>query len=458
MRKLVSFAIIVLLTCSCSVYKKYERPSSISADNAFGDDVQSKDTVTIADIKWNEFFRDPCLQALISEALKNNIDVNTAAQRVKQSEASLKVAKLSFLPSFSFEPSFGTETSKKYDPTKFTYDVPIKASWEIDVAGKLLGKKRKAKAAYEQSLVYQRYIQTQVVSSVANCYYTLLMLDAQMEISQKTAESWKANVRTMKAMKKAGMTNEASIARSEASSCSIDASLFDLEYDIRNVQNSLALLLGTTPKEFARGKIEDQVFDEHLAIGIPAQMLSRRPDVMFAEKNLEQAFYATSIARSSMYPSLTLTGSGGWENTISNPSTWFLSFAAKLVAPIFNAGQRRAQLRIAQSQQEEALLAFRQALLKAGGEVNNALAKCKASRGKTDLRQRQIDALESAVNSTQQLMRLSESTYLEVLTAQQSLLSAQLLQISDRFQALQGVVNLYKALGGGADPVAETGK
>lgn len=453
MRKTLILTILVLVAASCSVFRKYERPKDISADGVYGVGVETADSTTVADIPWSAFFRDAKLRALITEALESNSDVLIAEQRIAASYQGLRTARLAYVPSVSFDPQIGTATSKKYDPTQFTYDIPLDVTWDIDINGKMLGKKRRAKASYESAIIHQRVVRSRVIAAVANAYYTLLMLDAQMEISRQTSESWKMNVRTMKAMKSAGMTNEASISRSEASAYAIDASLVDLEYDIREVQNSLSLILGCAPCDFERGRIDEQEFDEHISIGVPALLLSRRPDVMYAEKALEQAFYNTSVARADLYPSLRLTGSGGWENTLSNPSTWFFSFAAQLVAPIFNGGQRRAAVKVAEAQQKETAIAFRQTLLKAGSEVNDALAKCKASRGKADLRQKQIDALASAVNSTQQLMRHSQSTYLEVITAQQALLAAQLLQASDKLQALQGVVNLYTALGGGGEKV-----
>jgi outer membrane protein TolC len=252
----------------------------------------------------------------------------------------------------------------------------------------------------------------------------------------------------MKAMKEAGMTNEASISRTEANSCSIDASTFDLEYQLAKAKNSFALLLGTTPQDFPRGELNGVDFKQQLLVGVPAQLLSRRPDVQQAEYELQLAFYNTNIAHANLYPSLTLSGDGAFKGS---PATWAFSFLGKLVQPLFNAGSNRANYKIAQSKQREALLNFHHKLLEAGNEVNTALAQCRAARSKTALRIRQIETLESSVYSTRQLMSHSEATYLEVLTAQQALLSARLQQISDRFEGIQGVINLYRALGGGVD-------
>ena len=446
MKKILLILGIATLLTSCTIYTKYSRPEEISTKNLYGN-IEKADTTTMADISWREFFTDKYLQGYIEQGLKNNIDMRLAAERVSQAELALQSAKLAFIPSFGFEPQIGAGVN-----SSFAYTLPVKASWEIDILARNINAKRKAEAALEYNRLYRRSVQTALVAAIANNYYTLLMLDAQLRISRSTSASWKENVRTMKAMKEAGMTNEASISRTEANSCSIDASLFDLEYSLAQAQNSLALLLGITPQDFPRSELNGVDFKQELFVGVPAQLLSRRPDVQQAEYNLRIAFHNTNIAHANLYPSLTLTGEGAFKGS---PATWVLSFVGKLVQPIFNAGANRANYKIAQSQQREAVLEFEHKLLEAGSEVNTALAQCRAARSKTNLRIRQIETLESSVYSTRQLMSHSEATYLEVLTAQQSLLSARLQQVSDRFEGIQGVINLYRALGGGVDTSVE---
>ena len=443
MKKIILVLGIATLFTSCSIYKKYSRPEDISTKNLYGN-IEKADTTTMADISWREFFTDKYLQGYIEQGLKNKIDMKLAAERVSQAELALQTAKLAFIPSFGFEPQIGAGLN-----SSFAYTLPIKASWEIDIMARNINAKRKAEASLEYNRLYRRSVQTALVSAIANNYYTLLMLDAQLRISRATSASWKDNVRTMKAMKEAGMTNEASISRNEANSCSIDASLHDLEYSLVQAQNAFALLLNVTPQDFPRGKLNGTDFKQELFIGVPAQLLSRRPDVQQAEYELQLAFYNTNIAHANLYPSLTISGDGAFNGT------WALSFLGKLVQPIFNAGANRANYKIAQSQQREAVMHFHHKLLEAGNEVNTALAQCRSARSKTDLRIRQIENLEKAVYSTRQLMSHSEATYLEVLTAQQALLSARLQQVSDRFEGIQGVINLYRALGGGVDTSVE---
>ena len=442
MKKIVLVLSIVAIFTSCSIYKKYSRPEEISTDKLYGN-IEKADTTTMADISWREFFTDPHLQGYIEQGLKNNIDMHLAAERISQAELALQSAKLAFIPSFSIEPSIGAGVGEK-----FSYAVPVKASWEIDILARNINAKRKAEATLEYNKLYRRSVQTALVAAIANNYYTLLMLDAQMRVSRSTSASWRENVRTMKAMKEAGMTNEASISRTEANSCSVDASIHDLQYSLTKALNSFALLLGVTPQDFPRGELNGVDFKQELFIGVPAQLLSRRPDVKQAEYELQLAFYNTNIAHANLYPSLTLTGNIGLEG---GPAAFVLDFVGKLVQPIFKAGSNRANYKIAQSKQREAVLNFQHKLLEAGSEVNTALAQCNSARNKTNLRIRQIETLESSVYSTRQLMSHAEATYLEVLTAQQSLLSARLQQISDRFEGIQGVINLYRALGGGVD-------
>ena len=458
MRKLVAYSIVavtvVMVFGGCSIYSHYSRPDDISTEGLFGENVSTVDSTSIASIGWREFFTDPQLQELIEYGLQNNIDLKVAESRIIEAEAALRTARLSYYPSFSFSPQ-GTLSTYNFDGWGKKYELPVDISWEVDVAGRLFNKKNKARVAYEQSLVNRRSVQTQLISAIANSYYTLLMLDSQLEVSRSTSANWRENVRIMKAMKEAGMTNEASVSQTEANSCSIDASLFDLERQISQVENSLSLILGDAPHSIPRGRLDQQKIRTELLVGVPAQLLSNRPDVQGAELDLAQAYYTTNLARAAFYPSVNLGGTLGWTNSagsaLTNPGQFLLSFVGGLVQPIFNAGSNRAQLKIAQAQQEQAKLAFVQALLSAGSEVNDAIMQCQTARNKTDVRKRQIAALESAVVSTQQLMRHGESTYLEVLTAQQNLLQAQLSQIADRFEGIQGMINLYQALGGGSN-------
>lgn len=429
--KLITLSVSCLLLSSCGIYTTYERPSDINTDGLYGQDLNEEavavDTASIASLSWRELFTDSHLQTLIEHALQSNTDLLSAQQRIKEAEATLSSAKLAYLPLFMLTPQGGVSS---FDKSKgsWTYTGIASASWEIDIFGKLTNAKRRSKALYLQSLEYEQAVSTSLIANVANLYYTLLMLDEQYRISEETAVNWRESVRTMRAMMAAGMTNEASVSQSEANCRQVEASLLDLKQQIKEVENSLSILLGEVPGGIERGHLAGQDFPEDLTVGVPLQLLSRRPDVKSAELSLASAFYSTNAARSAFYPSITLSGTAGWTNSagnmIINPGKLLLSAVGALTQPLFNKGLNIAQLKIAKAQQEEAKLAFQQALLNAGSEVNNALTQVQTARGKTELRTGQITSLENAVRSTQLLMQHGTSTYLEVLTAQQSLLSA----------------------------------
>ena len=439
---------------ACSIYKSYERPDMPVVDSLYRQPTASVDTASLATLSWRELFTDPQLQYLIETGLQNNTDLNIARLKVAEAEATLMASRLAYLPSISFEPS-GTLRHAEGSATTKSYDIAASAGWEIDIFGKLTNAKRGAKAALEQSEAYRQAVQTQLIATIANSYYSLLMLDAQLDISERTAVNWSENVRAMKALKAAGDATELAVSQSEASKLSVDASVASLRQQIDQMENTLTALLGIAPQKIERTTIAEQEFPNELSAGVPLQLLQRRPDVRQSEAALAQAFYATNAARSAFYPSITLSGSAGWTNAagaaITNPGQWLFTAVGSLVQPLFNRGRNIANLRIAKAQQEEALLSFRQSLLDAGTDVNNALIQWQTARRRQILDEQQIKSLESAVRSSELLMQYSPQNYLEVLTARQTLLQAELTAVSDRFDEIQGVINLYHALGGGAE-------
>ncbi len=453
---------IILMMCatallsSCHIYKSYERPqvetSAMYRDTVSMKDTLISDTTNMGNLPWKEVFRDPKLQVLIEQGLSHNVDLQTAMLRVEEAKASLLAARLAFAPSVALSPQ-GTISSFDGSAATKTYQLPVTASWEVDLFGNLLNAKRGAKASLLQSEAYRQAVQTQVIANIANSYYTLLMLDSQLEITEKTAKNWGENVLTMKAMKKAAYTNEAAVSQSEASYYMVNATLPDLRRQIRETENALSLLLGQAPRQIERGTLAEQQMPDHFSVGIPLQMLSNRPDVKQAEMSLASAYYNTNQARSAFYPSVTLSGSAGWTNsvgsTIVNPGKFLASALGSLTQPLFYRGTNIARLKIAKAQQQEASLAFQQSILNAGTEVSNALYQYQAAGEKCIQRKQQIQSLNSSVDKTQQLMKFESSTYLEVLTAQQSLLSAQLSDVQDSFERIQAVINIYQALGGG---------
>ncbi len=401
MKKLLIIALATVVT-GCGIYKPYSRPD-VKTDGLYGS-VETADSLTLGDLSWEEMFTDPQLQALISRALEQNTDLKKAHLTVEQALAGLKTARLGYLPSLNFAPQ-GALSSFDGSAAIKTYTIPVAASWQIDLFNGITNSKRRAKALHEQSKAYEQAVKTQIISGVANLYYTLLMLDSQYEVSSETAAKWRQSVETMRAMKEAGMTNEAGVAQYEGTCFSIEASLRDLQYARTEVENALCSLLGEAPHVIERGQLQGQQMPEQLAVGVPIQMLSNRPDVRIAENTLIAAYYATASARSAMYPKITLSGTAGWTNSagsmIINPGKLLLNAAGQLALPIFNARGLRAQVKIAKAQQEQSLLDFQQTLLNAGAEVNNALVQCQTSREKSALRADQIESMQRAVESTE---------------------------------------------------------
>lgn len=456
MRKILIAAAAILLVSNCGIYRKYSRPE-VDTEGLFGEQYNSEDTATIAQMAWQELFTEPQLQVLIDSALARNTDLQSAWWQIQEAEASLKSARLAYIPSFNLAPEGGVSSFSLGKP-QWTYSAGINASWQIDIFNSLTNAKRKAAAALEHNKAYRQAVRTQLIASVAGYYYTLLMLDEQYRITEESVDKYSQTLEAMQAMLTAGMTNSAAVAQTEGTLCQAEASLQDLKYSIAQAENSLCLLLRLPPQHIDRASLEDQSVPERLAYGVPVQILSNRPDIRQAEQSLIRAYYATAEARSALYPSIRISGSAGWTNnagSILNPGNLLLSAAASLLQPIFNAGANRAKVRIAEAQQQEALLSFQQAVLNAGAEVNNALVQIETAQGKTGSRNRQISALEKAVQDTELMMRHSSTTYLEVLTAQQTLLSARLTAVADRFSVLQGMVSLYHALGGGTEEKPE---
>ena len=452
MKRIIIGLLLLTGLSGCHIYRTYERPELSGVDSLYRVPAMTEDTMSLADFSWKELFTDTVLQQLIEKGIANNTDLNIARLKVREAEALLTSSKLAYLPSVSLTPQGTIKSIEGNSPTK-TYNLAASADWELDIFGRLTNAKREAKAVLEQSQAYKQAVQTQLIATIANSYYTLLMLDKQLDISRQTAEIWAENLRVMKALKKAGQTTEMAVAQIEASKLSVDASLLSLEQQITEVENSLSSLLGVVPQRIDRSTLDMQSFPDTLSVGVPLQLLQRRPDVRQSEAALAEAFYTTNRAYSAFYPAITLSGSAGWTNAagaiISNPGEWLFSAVGALVQPLFNRGQNIANLKVAKARQEEALLTFRQTLLNAGTEVNDALLQWQVARRRLDLDRQQIISLQSAVRSSELLMRHSSQNYLEVLTARQTLLDAELSAVSDRFEEIQGVINLYHALGGG---------
>ena len=446
MKKIIYIALCMLFLSSCNIYRKFEQPEMNIADSYRNpDETVSSDTASIAFLEWTEIYTDPNLQTLINYALENNTDLLIAIEKVNEAKAALMSSKLAFFPSVGL--SLPTNLSYSSGNTVVSYDASVTASWEIDLFGKLLNSKRKAQVVMLQNQEYQQAVRTQLIATIADYYFNLLALDKQLNIYLVTEQSWAVSVETIKAMKEGGMTTEAAVAQYEAYHASIAAAIPEIKAAIKKQENALSSLLGNYPETITRGKLDDQKVDFDIQAGVPMQLLANRPDVKNAEHNLAAMYYNTNVARSSFYPSIVIDGSLGWNIAINA--------VASITQPIFYRGANKARLEIAKAQEEEARLQFKQALIDASMEVSNALITYDSELKKELARDVQIVSLYNAVEYTNELLKLGTSTYLEVLDAQQSLLSALISKTEDQLNKLNAISSLYHALGGGRENVAE---
>ena len=455
--RLALFSIALLAFNSCRIYKSYDRPENMPTSGLFRDTltttgVLTSDTINFGNTPWRQVFTDPALQSLIERALERNTDLLSAEETVKQAQAMLTASKLAYLPSLSLSPQ-GTISSFDGAKATKTYSVPVTASWQLDIFGSIRNAKEQSKSVLLQSSAYKQSVQTQLIANIASLYYTMLMLDEQLRITRETSEIWKKNVDAMEAMQKAAMTDAAAVEQSRANYLQVLATIPTLEQSIRESENALSVILREPPHTITRSTLAEQHMSENLSAGVPLQLLANRPDVRAAEYSLREAFYVTNAAYSAFYPQLTITGSAGWTNSngmIVNPGKVLTTLIGQLTQPLFAQGRLTANLKVAKSQERVAQLNFEQALLNAGQEVSNALYSYKSSMEKANLDKKQVESLTITRDRTNELFKYDASTtYLEKLTAEMSLLNAQLTLVNDEYSKLQAVVDLYAALGGG---------
>ena len=450
----LSIVLACLVLSSCGVYKKY-KPQTEAPDNLFGQTANDPSS-SIAEISWREFFSDPLLQQLIDTALVRNTDVQSARLTVEKAQAALKAAKLAYLPSLTLAPSgsvAGSMSSKgDVSSATWTYNISLQLDWNIGISGSVTVNKRKSKAVLEQAKAQRDAMQANIISTVAQQYYMLLLLDRQLEILLLTDSLWDVSLETQRALWENGKSYSTAVNQMESSNLKVKTQIIDTRRSIQQVENALCKLLAITPQHIARNTWGDYVLPERIGTGIPAALLENRPDIRVANHVLEEAFYNTAAARAAFYPSLSLQGLLGWTNNLGNiivdPGALIMQATASLVQPIFARGKLVAGLKIAKFNQEDMLNRYIQTVINAGNQVNEALADCQAVREKDVYFKRQVKVLQDAYTGTHELMDNGKASYLEVLTAQESLLSAQLNEASNLYNGSQSLIALYIALGG----------
>ena len=456
----MALASVLLSGCKAyhSLYDDYERPE-VKTDNVVRNPIDdnaylsSADSTGFGNLPWRSVFTDANLQTIIERTLANNPDLLNAALNIDMAEAQLKAAKLAYLPSVAFAPQgsithFGTHTKATQ-----AYTLPIAASWNVDLFGNLRSQKKAAQVALLQTKDYELAVKTGLICNAANLYYTLLMLDKQMEIVADMQKLTKDTWDMMKLQMELGRTRSTSVQSAEAAYYSVLTQSASLKGQIREVENSLSLLMGEPAHAISRSTLASQSLPERYAKGVGINMLANRPDVHANEMALAQCFYGVETARSRFYPSITISPTGAFTNNngLVNPGKILLSLVGQLTQPIFANGQLKAGLRVAEAQYKQAYNTWQNSILSAGSEVSNALVQYNSADEKSKLEEKQIEVLKKNVEHTQLLFRQSSSTYLEVISAQQNLLNAEISKVQDDFSKMQAVVNLYYALGGGTN-------
>ncbi len=458
MNKSIKYFLLTVVTValsSCHIYRKYDFPAE---NNKFTQEYQKAseiqpDSTSLPYLGWEKVFTDPILQDYIRQALANNTDLDDAKKNVEIAQAQLKGAKLSYFPSLALNPNGGT-ASYGGSHMDWSYTIPLASSWEIDVFAKILNRKRGAKVSVEQMEAYEQAVRSQIICGVANTYYALVLLNQQLDLTKRTSEIWKDQVESMKLMKEAAYVNEAAVVQSTANYWSIMSSIPDIEQGIIETSNTLSLLLNTYPQEWKVTSDLNFNLPVDINAGIPMSYLAVRPDVKAAERGLAAAYYTTNSARAAFYPTLSISAQGGFTNLlgsfITNPGKWFIQLAGQLAAPLFSRGQNIATLEAAKARQKQAMNAFEKSVLSASADVSDALAKIANNKEKRTYLEQQIDNLEKSVEYTQELLTLDQkTTYLEVLTARSSLLSAQLSSLASWHTQVASLISLYQAVGGG---------
>lgn len=447
--------LLLFILSSCKIYEPYQSPH-IETQSLYPHEM-SLDSTTLADMPWQELFEDPYLQDLIAEGLANNYNLKIAVQQIRQAEAYYKESRARLFPSltiganyaysdFSEAQGLGIESANQFT-------LSASSRWEADIWGKLSNAKKANLAALLASEAARRAVQTQLIADIATTYYNLLALDAQLEITRQTVENRIATVQTMKSLHEGAVVTGAAVVQTLANRYSAEIIIPDLIQSIEVTENTLSILLGRPPSEFEHGEFENLDALDSLEVGIPAQLLRNRPDIIRAEYQFRSAFELTQSARAYFYPQLTITAEGGFQNLelvdLLNPASIFANIIGGLTQPIFQNGTNKRRLEVAKAQKLQALYNLKRTVINAGREVSNALSSYKTAKQKAALRANQLDALQKSVEFSQQLLEYGEANYTEVLNAQQSLLSARLGSIQDQLQQLQAVVSLYRSLGGG---------
>ncbi|WP_417590971.1 efflux transporter outer membrane subunit [Owenweeksia hongkongensis] len=453
--------ILALVAQSCLVAKNYERPDDeLPTENLYRTDAQPEDTASFASLSWREVFTDTTLVNLIEKGLENNLDIRIAIEQMTAAQAYLKQGKAGYFPTLDAtakwtyqELSPNSQFGSFFNGSIDQYELSAAASWELDVWGRIRSTKRAAEASYLQSLEAHKAVKTRLIATIATSYYQLLALDEQLQVTRETVENRVRGLETTKALKDAGNVTEVGVQQTAAQLYASQSLLIDIGNQIRLQENALSILLGEAPRTIERTDLDSQQIDTLFGEGVPAQLLANRPDVRAAEFGLMNAFELTNVARANFFPTFQITATGGYQSlaleTWITPQSIFFNLIGSLTQPIFNQRRIRTNYEVSQAAQREALLRFEQSLLTAGREVSDALGTYEATKQKVEIKTKEFEAYDLALQYSEELLNNGLANYLEVLNARENTLASELTLIDLRFMELRTRVQLYTALGGG---------
>lgn len=445
---ILATGVAVLLLSSCMTHHTYTPDTQIE-DNIYGAGM-STPSASAAEMSWQDFFTDSKLQVLIDSALARNTDLSSAQTAVKQAELSLQTSRLAFLPSVYFSPT-GSLSSFNNGRVSKTYNLPLQVDWQIDAFGEMKNRKKQAEVILEQTKYQEEATRANIISTVAQLYYRLLVYDCQLDVLHDTEKLWASSLEMQKILMDNGKAYSTAVNQMEASYLNVKTQIVDIKKAIHSTELSLCRVLCQEPQHIERNKWGQYRLPEGVGVGMPSQLLTYRSDVKAAERALAACHYNISAAEAAFFPSITLSGSAGWTNNagvVTDPGRLLWSAMASLTQPIFARGKLKANLNSALLTFEDAKKRYYQTVINAGNEVNEAIADCRASKEKDALYKRQVSVLKDAFDGTHELMNNGKANYLEVLTAQEALLEAQLSEAMNLYDGYMSTIELYIALGG----------
>ncbi len=455
--------LLVVSLQSCLSLKQYNRPEEkVLNDLHFRTDNFTTDSLNLAEFSWREIFLDTILQRYIQTALDSNIDIRQAYQTIEISDAYLRQAKVNVWPTLSTSPGVTYQTQSQN--TQFgqiigervhnvQYNIPLQASWEIDVWGKLKAMRQVALDQYLQTVTAHQAITSSLVANVALSYYQLLMLDKQREILQETIEFRRKYVESSRSLKDAGSLTAVAVKQAEAQLLNAESLLVSLDYQIELQENYLGLLMAQSPQSLKRSDLDATELTSHYETGFPVQLLQNRPDVRAAEYALKEAFDQTNVASTLFYPSLTITANTGLQSIdftkLFNPASFFATLVGGLTQPILQGKQIRTNKEVALTRQEIAYLEYRKKVLQAIHEVSAALLAYDTQTKIVSLKNQEFEAYSQATVYSTELVNNGLGNYLEIILANERALNAKLDYLRAQFSQIQAQIQLYNALGGG---------